>query len=174
MTEQSAVEVIVERRQAPIDYIDRTREQYSGLGYPPYAWTHSEDAPPWTEVPGPLSELRLGVIATGGIYRAGQTAFTYKDDTTYRAIPTDVAAEELRATHFAYDLTDARDDINVVFPIDTLRALAAEGRVGELGPNFYTCMGGIYSQRRVSEELAPALVERCRADELDVVLLVPV
>ncbi len=174
MNDQAGAEVKVERRKPPIDYIVRTREQYSGLGYPPYAWTHSEDDPSWTEVPGPLSELRLGVIATGGIYRTGQTAFTYRDDTTYRAIPTDVEASELRATHFAYDLTDARDDINVVFPIDTLRSLVAEGRVGELGPRFYTCMGGIYSQRRVGEELAPALVQRCLEDELDVVLLVPV
>ncbi len=35
-------------------------------------------------------------------------------------------------------------------------------------------MGGIYSTRRVREELIPALVDRVLADEVDVVLLVPV
>ena len=81
---------------------------------------------------------------------------------------------ELRATHFAYDLTDARRDINCVFPIDTLRGLVADGTVGSLAPNFYTCMGGIYSARRVREELAPAIVERCLNDRIDGLLLVPV
>ena len=52
--------------------------------------------------------------------------------------------------------------------------MADDGEIGELGPNGYTLMGGIYSTRRVSEELVPARVQRCLDDELDVVLLVPV
>ena len=162
------------RRQAPVAYIDRTREQYSGLGYTPYTWAQIDETPPWTPLEKPLSECRVGVIATGGVYAAGQTAFNYKDDITYRAIPTDIDSSELRATHFAYDLTDARIDINCVFPIDTLRGLVDEGVIGGLAPNFYTCMGGIYSQRRVRETLAPELHERVAADDIDVLLLVPV
>ncbi|MEM7286697.1 MAG: glycine/sarcosine/betaine reductase selenoprotein B family protein, partial [Actinomycetota bacterium] len=68
----------------------------------------------------------------------------------------------------------ARRDINVVFPIDALRSLVTEGVVGQLAPDLFTLMGGIYSQRRVNDELAPALVERCRQDDIDAVLLVPV
>lgn len=161
-------------RQPPVRYIDRTRAQYDALGYGSYDWAHNPEPPPVASLPRPLSELRLGVIATGGVYAAGQTAFTYKDDLTYRAIPSDSPTADLRATHFAYDLTDARRDINVVFPIDALRAMVADGEIGELAPNLFTCMGGIYSQRRVREDLAPALVERCRRDEIDAVLLVPV
>lgn len=162
------------RRQAPVSYIDRTRDQYDSLGYPAYTWAHIEEAPPWVSVTKALADSRVGLIATGGIYVEGQTAFTYKDDVTYRAVSSDVATDTLRATHFAYDLTDARRDINVVFPIDTLRGLLAEGVVGSLAANFYTCMGGIYSQRLVRDELAPALVERCLADDIDLMLLVPV
>ena len=161
-------------RQPAIKYIDRTREQYAALGHGEYRWVHSDDSPPWTPLSKRVSESKLGVVATGGIYAVGQSAFTFLDDTTYRAIPTDIASGKLRATHFAYDLTDARDDINVVFPIDTLRGLVAEGAVGQIAANFYTCMGGIYSARRVRDELAPALVERCVTDGLDVVLFVPV
>ncbi|MFQ5558339.1 MAG: glycine/sarcosine/betaine reductase selenoprotein B family protein [Acidimicrobiales bacterium] len=161
-------------RQPPIRYIDRTRAQYSALGHGIYHWAHNPDPPPWVEVTKPISESRLGLVATGGIYAIGQTAFTHRDDTTYRAIAADTASDDLRVTHFAYDLTDARRDINVVFPIDTLRSLEAESRIGSLADTFYTCMGGIYSQRRVNDELAPALLERCRADEVDLVLLVPV
>ena len=161
-------------RQPPVRYIDRTREQYDALGYGAYSWVHEPGTPPFVALAKPIAASRLGVVASGGIYAHGQTAFTYKDDTTYRAIPTDVHSTELRATHFAYDLTDARTDINCVFPIDTLRTLVADGTVGSLAPSLFTCMGGIYSQRRVREELAPALIDRCRADGVDVLLLVPV
>ncbi len=161
-------------RQPPVRYIDRTRAQYEALGYGTYGWASNPDPPQMAHLDRPLSECCVGMIATGGIYAVGQTAFTFKDDVTYRAIPADVDTAELRATHFAYDLTDARRDINVVFPIDALRALAADGEIGEVAPWLYTCMGGIYSQRRVLTELAPALLERCQRDGVDAVLLVPV
>lgn len=161
-------------RQPPVDYINRITAQYAGLGYGEYRWQHSKTPPAWVPLAQPISQSRLGLIATGGIYATGQTAFHHKDDTSYRAIATDVETSQLRATHFAYDLTDARSDINCVFPIDPLRELAALGEIGELGPNSYTLMGGIYSTRRVHEELIPELVKRCCQDALDAVLLVPV
>jgi D-proline reductase (dithiol) PrdB len=164
----------LQNRQPPVDYIPRITAQYAGLGYGEYRWLSSETEPAWTPLKKPLSKCRLGFIATGGIYAAGQTAFHFKDDTSYRAIPNSVETAELRATHFAYDLTDARKDINVVFPIEALKSMVEEKKIAELGPNSYTLMGGIYSTRRVVEDLIPPLVQRVLDDELDVVLLVPV
>tara|TARA_A100000164_G_scaffold372401_1_gene401623 strand:+ start:684 stop:1190 length:507 start_codon:yes stop_codon:yes gene_type:complete len=163
-----------QRLQPPVDYIPRITAQYSGLGYGEYQWLESQNAPAWTPLNKPLSDSKVGLICTGGIYAAGQTAFHFKDDTTYRAISTDVDVEDLRATHFAYDLTDARKDINVVFPVEQLRTMVDEGVIDSIAPDAYTLMGGIYSTRRVREELIPALVDRVLADEVDVVLLVPV
>lgn len=160
---------------APVEYITRIRENYARLGYKPYAWVDLRgEPPPWQPLRKPLSECRLGLVASGGIYVSGQVAFHHRDDTSFRAIPTDTAASELRATHFAYDLTDARRDPNVVFPLDTLRRLLAEGVIGSLADEAYAFMGGIYSSRRVAEELAPAITERLRAQQVDVALLVPV
>ena len=163
-----------QRLQPPVDYIPRITAQYSGLGYGEYQWLESQNAPAWTPLTKPLSDSKVGLICTCGIYSAGQTAFHFKDDTTYRAISTDVDVEDLRATHFAYDLTDARKDINVVFPVEQLRTMVDEGVIDSIAPDAYTLMGGIYSTRRVREELIPALVDRVLADEVDVVLLVPV
>jgi D-proline reductase (dithiol) PrdB len=157
-----------------VDYLEVTRRTYDSLGYPPYRWVHNEEAPSFTPLARPLADCRVALIASGGIYRTGQVAFHFKDDASYRVIPTDVASEELRATHFAYDLTDARRDINVVFPIDTLRGLASDGVIGGLTSEAYTFMGGIYSARRVVEELVPRLVERVAGQGADVALLVPV
>jgi D-proline reductase (dithiol) PrdB len=164
----------VEAPPKAVDYIAVTRSTYDALGYPPYQWLHSTEPPPGAPLRKPLAECRVGLIASGGIYRAGQIAFHFKDDASYRVIPTDVPTAELRATHFAYDLRDARTDINVVFPIDTLRSLAADGVIGGLAPEAFTFMGGIYSTRRVREDLAPALRDRVVAQGVDVVLLVPV
>lgn len=158
----------------PIDYIQRTEEQYSTLGYPIYRWVKSEAPPPWAPVRKPLAQSRLGLIASGGIYRAGQVAFHFKDDFSYREIDTATPSSELRVTHFAYDLGDARSDPNVVFPAGTLRRLVGEGKLGELAERAYTFMGGIYSSRKVRDVLAPALADRLVEDEVDLALLVPV
>ena len=161
-------------RQPPINYIARITATYEALGYDHYQWRETISPPVFAKRVKSVSESKIGMIATGGVYSSGQIAFHYRDDATYRAIPSSIEASELRATHFAYDLTGARQDINVVFPIEAMRALEKEGRVGSLAENFLTCMGGIYSQRRVEEELAPKLVERYLAEEVDAVLLVPV
>lgn len=158
----------------PVDYIERTREQYDALGYPPYRWVTNAGTPPWAPVRKPLAESRVGLIASGGIYVAGQVAFHFKDDTSFRIVDMETPTGDLRATHFAYDLTDARSDPNVVFPIDTLRALAAERFIGSVSRNAYTFMGGIYSSRKVRDLLAPAIAERIAKDEVDLALLVPV
>jgi len=158
----------------PIDYIPRIRAKYSALGHGVYEWVRGEDAPKWQPLSRPLSECRLALIASGGVYLTGQVAFHHRDDTSFREIPTTCATRDLRATHFAYDLEPARADPNVVFPIDTLRGLRDEGVIGELAATAYTFMGGIYSAERVRNRLSPLLVERLVAQSVDALLLVPV
>ena len=161
-------------RQPPIDYIARTRAQYDALGHASYRWVESGEDSAWSPLRRPISESRLALVASGGVYQAGQIAFHHRDDASFRAIPSDVPPAELRTSHFAYDQTAARADPNVVFPIEPLRRSVEKGRLGSLGRHAYTCMGGIYSARRVREELAPQIARRVRADEVDLVLLVPV
>lgn len=158
----------------PADYMAETRRLYDSLGYEPYRWAQRPDTPPWAPLAKPLSACRITLIGSGGLYRHGQIAFTTKDDTSIRVIAIDTPTSELRTAHFAYDQTDARHDPNCVFPLDRLRELAAEGVIGGLTTESYAFMGGIYSTRRVEEVTAPLLVERCRAQEPDLVLLVPV
>ena len=160
--------------QQPVEYMTRIRDNYAKLGYKPYQWVINEEPPPWQPLNKPLSECRVGLIASGGIYVTGQVAFHFKDDASFRAIPTTVKTSDLRTAHFAYDQTDARRDPNVVFPIDTLRRLVKEGFIGSLTEHAYTFMGGIYSSRRVRDELALQLTERLLAEKADLALLVPV
>jgi D-proline reductase (dithiol) PrdB len=157
-----------------VEYIKHTLNMYAKEGYESYKWVYNVGTPPWRPLQKPLSDCRIGLIASGGIYVTGQVAFHFKDDASFRAIPTDVNTADLRTAHFAYDQTDARLDPNVVFPIDTLRTLVREGAIGSLTEHAFTFMGGIYSSRKVRDGLAPLLAERLLAEQADMVLLVPV
>lgn len=161
-------------RKAPVDYIERTRSVYSAAGYPPYKWVQNPQVDALAAPSRPMSDWRVGLVASGGIYAAGQIAFHYKDDISYREIASDTDDADLRITHFAYDYDDAREDPGVVFPLATLRRLAEEGVIGEVAERAYTFMGGVYSARKVRDVLAPALADRMVEDAVDVALMVPV
>ncbi len=55
--------------RGPIDYIQRTHDQYKALGYPAYQWVHNPDPAAFTPLRKPLSECTVGLVASGGIYR---------------------------------------------------------------------------------------------------------
>ncbi len=157
-----------------VNHIQQTRDSYSQLGYDSYRWAHEPEPAAFVRPPKPLAESKVALIASGGIYHVGQQAFHHKDDTSYRRIPIDAAVADLRTSHFAYDMTDARVDPNVVFPIDALRTMVSSGTIGSLADHALTFMGGIYSQRRLKEELLPELTSEIEALEPDVILFVPV
>ena len=121
-----------------------------------------------------MSQSRILLIGSGGLYRHGQIAFHTKDDTSIRLIASDTPTDELRTAHFAYDQTDARTDPNCVFPLDVLRAMVDDSELGGLTESAVAFMGGVYSTRRLREETVPLILEQCHRQEPDLVLLVPV
>ncbi|MBL4680932.1 MAG: hypothetical protein JKY88_09435 [Pseudomonadales bacterium] len=158
----------------PAQYIKITKETYVKLGYPPYRWFHAPSEPSFVPVSKPLSESRLGMITTAGTYLQGQLAYYYQDDTSIREIPSDASISKIRFSHITENyLVEARQDPNTVFPLQSLKALGKEGFIGELAEEYLSCMGGIYSQRRVVDELIPNLETAVKRQKLDLLLLVP-
>ena len=158
----------------PIDYMRMTRELYESHGYAAYGWYHADSPPAFTPLAKPLSQCRIGVLSTSGAYRVGQRAYHYKDDTSIRAIAKDTPAEQIHFSHITENyLPDPRRDANCVLPVDALRTLEAEGFIGEVADDLFSCMGGIYSQRRVREELIPAVTEAFQAQRIDAAFLIP-
>ncbi|MGE0484161.1 MAG: hypothetical protein AB7Q81_08465 [Gammaproteobacteria bacterium] len=156
-----------------VEYMAAIRARYEKLGYTPYRWYEAEDAPPFAAMGRPLAASRLGLLSTSGAYVVGQCAYHYKDDAGYRAIPSHTAAEDLRFSHITENyLVDPKEDPDCIFPLGTLRGLVADGTVGELADEAFSCMGGVYSQRRVREETAPALLEAFQRQRVDCALLV--
>ncbi len=157
-----------------VSYIQQTKDLYDSLGYPPYKWVETEVEPDFIKPAKPLSESRLGLISTAGTYLAGQVAYYYKDDTSIRSIPSDASVDDVRFSHVTENyLVDARRDPRCVFPIQALLQLKQDGVIGDLANNYFSCMGGIYSQRRVGTELIPTLEEAVDNEEIDLLLLVP-
>lgn len=157
----------------PVDYIAHALDYYAGSGHSPYRWARNSWPVPLVRLPFGLKQARLALVASGGFYRHGQVAFHYRDDTSYRRIPMSTAAGELRVAHFGYDLRDARRDPEIMLPLAGLQQLEAVDMIGSLCTDALTFMGGIYSQRRVSEELIPALTRELEAMRAQAVLLVP-
>jgi len=158
----------------PVEYIRKTFETYNSLGYPPYRWLYAEDEPSFEPVAKPLAESRLGVISSAGAYIQGQVAYHYRDDTSVRAIPSETSVDRIRFSHITENyLVEARKDPGTVLPLESLLALKGEGVIGELAETYFSCMGGIYSQRRVNEELIPNLEALVDQQNLDLLLLVP-
>lgn len=159
---------------APVQYIQKTRETYDKLGYPPYRWFHADSTPAFTSPAKPLADSRLGMISTAGTYLQGQVAYYYKDDTSIRSIPNNAPIDKIRFSHITENyLAEARQDPGTVFPLESLSTLEEEGFIGELANEYLSCMGGIYSQNRVIQELIPNLESAILKQELDLLLLVP-
>ena len=129
--------------------------------------------PPFVRPKKPLSECRLALVTTGGVHLPDQARFDIDDpagDCSYREIPS--SATELTWTH-AYYRPDEGTDLDAVFPLWTLRALADEGVVSELGPRHFSFMGAIHDPAPLAEETAPEVAGKLAEDGVDVVLLTP-
>ncbi|MDJ0867364.1 MAG: glycine/sarcosine/betaine reductase selenoprotein B family protein [Myxococcota bacterium] len=164
----------MERPADAVPYIERTRALYATQQ--PYRWVEHDperEPPPWTPITRPLAASRLAVISSGGVHRADQEPFHFRNDVSVREIPLDTDPAALRVAHFGYDVRDARRDAGCVLPLRALRELAAAGTIGAPVPTAVSFMGGIYSARRVRTELAPRLRDFVLRQRADLAYLVP-
>jgi D-proline reductase (dithiol) PrdB len=132
--------------------------------------TISRKCVPFTPFERELSKSTIAIVTAGGVHLKDQEAFHISDelgDLTYREIPQDVDSEDLMVSHHHYDHSDADEDINVVFPIDVLRDLQAEGFIGEIAKKH---IGYGYSQQLkamyegTAREIANQIDKTSRAD----------
>ncbi len=153
----------------PVDYIPRTRDLYSD--FTPYRWVVNETAP-FTPLKTPIAECRVAMISSGGLMYRDQPRF-HREDSSYRRIPKNARRDELNVWHFGYPTHDAEQDPNCVFPLERLRELESAGVIGELTDPVFSFMGGIYSTRKVRDELAPQIVDELKRAHADAFFLVP-
>ena len=149
------------------DMADIEREHIHRKGCEPF------DSQPWAEGPA-LAQRRVALITSAGLHRATDRAFSLVD-LSYRVIPGNIAADDLTMTHSSvhFDRTGFREDVNLVFPIDRLRELEAEGVIGSIADYHYSLMGAGWLPHQI-EPTMRELARLLREDEVDAVCLVPV
>jgi len=130
-----------------------------------------EPAPWVTGVP--LAERRVAIVTTAGLQRRGDRPFT-KGAGDFRIIPGDYDAADLVMSHISinFDRTGFQEDLNVVFPIDRLHEMAAEGIIGSVADYHYSFLGATPPAKM--ETTARQLAGVLKDDNVDAVLLVPI
>ena len=118
-----------------------------------------------------LGESMFALVTTAGVHLREQEPFNLDGDNSWRLIPGDVEASQLMVTHEHYDHRDADQDINVVFPIDRLRELAAEGIIAGVGDKHLGFMGYSQNFRDLYERVAPEMAKIISRSKADGVIL---
>ena len=161
-----------------ISYIERTRNYYGTLGYPPYAWAHFDTAP-FASPEKPVNEARLALITTAAPYQPaladqGPGAPYNAEAKFFRTYTRPVSpVPDLRISHLGYDRkhTTAADP-NTFLPVARLSEAVATGELGALAGELIGIPTN-RSQRVTMERDAPEVLSACREQGVDLALLVP-
>ena len=170
---------MAETTYAPIDYMQRTKDYYLGLGYGnPYQWACFDEVP-FTKPVNKLSEMRVAIVTTaapfqpdkgdqgpGAAYNAAAKFFS-----VYR-LPID-PEPDLRISHIAIDRvhTSAKDS-GTFLPLAALKRAHHDGKIGAIAPHIYGFPTN-RSQRSNSDIDCPQLVRHLQEDQVDAIILVP-
>jgi glycine/betaine/sarcosine/D-proline reductase family selenoprotein B len=164
---------------APIPYMQRTRDYYRAIGYTtPYRWAHHVEAP-FTPLTKPLARSRVTIVTTAAPFRPdkgdqGPGAAYNGGAKFYQVYSGDTAqAHDLRISHIGYDrVHTTAEDSGTWFPLPALQLLAEQGRIGAVTQHFHGAPTN-RSHRVTIETDAPEILRRCREDGADAAVLVP-
>jgi hypothetical protein len=123
-----------------------------------------------------LPMLNLALVSSAGAYIDGTAPFetsTLDGDVSFREIPSQIEAEDLRFAARGYDPSAVESDSNCLLPLGRLLEFESNGIIGQLNPVFWSCCGFIPDAARLVEEMVPRLVERVKRYEVQAALLIP-
>lgn len=121
---------------------------------------------PFTPFRGKLEEASICLVSTAGVREKKDRPFQVEGDATFRVIAGDASGADLAYDDTHYDHACVDQDINCVFPIDRMRELALERRVGGLTERHFS-LGFSQALRDLRERTIPQLareVDRLRPD----------
>ena len=143
--------------------------------YPGSMITHS-DVVPLARLAKPVADSRLTFVSTAGVQPKGTLPFDVAHpvgDYSFRRVPSAAKPEDLEIHQLKYPTVGANRDLNVIFPIERLRELVAEGVVGGLTTDLFSFIGYNMDPERLERTLAEEIAEAVAADAADIALLAP-
>src|SRR3954468_7789266 len=141
-------------------------ERYAAVECPVF------ESAPWVDGPA-LRERRVAVVSSAGLVVRGERPFRGRE-ADYRVIPRPPRPDDLLCSHISinFDRTGFQEDWNVIFPLDRLNELAAEGMIGSVAATHYSFMGA--AEPGQMEGAAREVAGRLKRDGVDAVILPPV
>jgi D-proline reductase (dithiol) PrdB len=125
----------------------------------------------------PLNESTVALVTSAGLTQPGQPPVdgeNIEGDYTIRLLDIDTPVSELRIWHTHFDITAAQQDINMVYPIDRLKELAADRTIARVATPAVSFMGYFTNVFRMRDEVTSAIVAAVQETGADAALLVPV
>ena len=143
-----------------------------------YRW-RSISPVPWSPLKKELSEANVALVSTAGFVARGQEPFDRAlkgGDFTFRTLPKDTDVATLVDSHRSesFDHSGIRSDPNLAFPLNRLREMEQDGRIGRVNERHWSFMGSITAPGRLIAKTAPEAAEQAVDDRVVAVLLVPV
>ena len=123
-----------------------------------------------------LPMTNLALISSAGAYIDGTQPFDLDardGDMSFREIPREVEAGDLRYAAKGYDPTAVESDRNSQIPIDRLAGYEGNLVIGRLNECWWSISSYAPNANRVADELGPALAERLHRYEVQAALLIP-
>ena len=124
----------------------------------------------------PLSEARLTLISSCGVHSKSDRPLDVCHpfgDFRFRRVPSSARHEDLIIHQLKYPHDDADLDINVVFPIERLQELAADGVLGGLTKNFFSFIGYNMDPEKFEATVAEGIARATLEERADLALLAP-
>ena len=124
--------------------------------------------------PPPLNEAKVAIVTTAGMRPSGDVTIWQPTDGSFTRLPR--STRDMQLSHFSpnFDRAGVAQDLNVVFPIDRLEELVAEGTIGELADTNLSFMSAQFDMSTIIQDTGPAAAQELIDQEVDVVLLTPV
>ena len=97
-----------------------------------------------------------------------------RGDSSFRRLRADATADQIEANHLHIDTGYIERDLNVALPLDRLRELVAECRVGSMANSHYSIMGFQGPDLRRLEPSCIEIADAMVAEAVDLALFVPV
>ncbi len=160
------------------------------LGYSkPSQFTY--DSGPFQPLSKPVSSLKVSLLTSSGHFVDGDDPNPFgvknmsQEEATERIkefikaepelsrIPTSTPMDNLRVRHGGYDVSGAKTDHNVAFPLGPLNTLEKKGVIGTLADSAYSFVGAC-SQVRLRDKVGPKWVSMMKEQGVEALLLVPV
>jgi len=149
---------------------DTINERYPGV------MITKDDFIPLAQLKKPLSEARLTFVSSAGVQPKRTMPFDVVHpvgDYSFRRVFSGSKVNDLEIHQIKYPTNGASRDLNVIFPIERLQELAAEGVIGGLTPNFFSFIGYQMDPPTFESTLAEDIASAVVGDGADAALLCP-